>query len=379
MARVLINAVGAEMGGALRHLANFLPALGEADSRREYVVLVRQSIPDIKTAGNIRLERQTRAAPPGPVSRVADELVRLPMRLRREKFAALVSLLNFGPVYCPAPHILFQRNSLYFCPAYLENIRGALKIKTAMFRRLAAASMKRADIIVTPSHSMAGMIRAACPRLQSKDFSVLPHGWDASGLSAPLEQPYSGLLARGSGYKLLYPTHPAPHKGFPILFEALALLKKRGVRATLYTTIDRADWPREVLPYERQIAGLGLSDSVIFLGRVPQAQMGALYLACDLMVYPSLCESFGFSMIESMGLGLPIVAAATDLNREMCGEAALYYSPRDSAGACAQIAEALMPQTAKYLVGRGQARLAETDWSWQRYARDFTALVGRVC
>jgi len=40
-----------------------------------------------------------------------------------------------------------------------------------------------------------------------------------------------------------------------------------------------------------------------------------------------LCESFGFPLVEAMGARLPIVAADTPVNQEVCGKAAIYFPP----------------------------------------------------
>ena len=178
--------------------------------------------------------------------------------------------------------------------------------------------------------------------------------------------------------RLFYPTHPAPHKGFTVLFRALADLKRRGIAATLFTTVQREDWPEHVVEYERQIAELDIADRVVFMGRVPQKQIGALYEACDLMVYPSLCESFGFSMIEAMGHALPIVAAGTAINKELCAGGALYYEPLSAKEAADRIEEALLPSVRARLIAGGKARVDSFDWSWDRYAREFVSLVDNV-
>jgi glycosyltransferase involved in cell wall biosynthesis len=106
--------------------------------------------------------------------------------------------------------------------------------------------------------------------------------------------------------------------------------------------------------------------------------MGALYGACDLMVYPSLCESFGFSMIESMGHALPIVAAGTAINKELCATGALYYEPLSAKEAADRIEEALVPDVRARLIAGGKPRIDGFDWGWDRYAREFVSLLDHV-
>ena len=72
-----------------------------------------------------------------------------------------------------------------------------------------------------------------------------------------------------------------------------------------------------------------VAQCVEFLGPLPNEQVQDLYRRADLFVFPSLCESFGHPMVEAMAHGLPIVASDTPVNREICGEAALYFRSRD--------------------------------------------------
>ena len=378
MEKILIHALGATMGGAMRHITNFLPELGRWDADREYVVQVRESFPALDVAENIRFERVPDRACSTWLKRIAGDVFKLPRRLRREKYSAVVSLTNFGPTWSPVPHIFFQRNALYYCPYYLEKIGGWLKVETALRRRLAVESMKRADLIVTPSHAMGEMIREACPQTQNRRFHTLYHGFAKEALAGPLDEKFAQALASGKGIKLLFPTHAAAHKGFDVLFQMLARLKADGVEFCLFTIIARDDWPEGVETLEHIIRELGLTDHVVFMGRVPQYQMGELYAQCDLMVYPSLCESFGFSMIEAMGYGLPVVAADTAINREMCGEGALYYPPLDAAAGALAIKEALLTDVLPRLREGGSRRLLSFDWSWRRYAREFVEMIGSV-
>ena len=376
--KILINAQGANVGGALRHLTHFLPELGRHDIKREYVVLVSGGFPLPKASNNIRLERMPYRACSSWARRIFRELILIPKRLREERFSALVSLTNFGPISCPVPHIIFQRNSLYYCRYYLKKIRKGAKLETLLRRRLAVETMKRADLIVTPTHAMKCMIQDACPAVRDRPFYTLYHGFDRESLAEPLDVEFDRHLSASKGVKLLYPTHPAPHKGFEVLFDMLVKLKSDGSDFRLFATISVDDWPQGVRAYERRVEHLGLKNNVVFLGRVPQQQMASVYKKCDLMIYPSLCESFGFSMLEAMGYGLPIVAADTAVNREVCEEAARYYPPLDPVAGAKAVREALEPSVMDKLREAGRRRITSTDWSWGRYAREFVEMIEKV-
>lgn len=359
----------------MRHLTSFLPELATHDPRREYVVLVRESFPPIELPSNITLERVSRRRASGWFSRVRFDLWDVPALASSLGCSTVVTLTNFGPIWCDRPHVLFQRNALFFCDYYWSLVSGRKRWEAIARRRLLEASMARADLIVTPSEAMASMIKSSCPELANKRFATLYHGFEKRGLAAPLEDRFAALLTSRRGVKLLYPTHAARHKGFDVLFDVLAALKGKGIEFCLFATVAREDWPEGMEGYEKRIRELGLGNEVVFIGRVPQDQMGALYRACDLMIYPSLCESFGFSMVEAMGHGLPIVAADTLINREICGEGAIYYSPFDAAAGAAAVSRALDRETTWRIRDGGSRRIASFDWSWKRYAREFVALL----
>jgi glycosyltransferase involved in cell wall biosynthesis len=238
--------------------------------------------------------------------------------------------------------------------------------------------MKRADLIVTPTHAMKCMIQDACPAIRDRPFYTLYHGFDRESFSEPLDVKFDQHLSGSKGVKLLYPTHPAPHKGFEVLFDMLVKLKSDRMDFRLFATISVDDWPQGVRAYERRVEHLGLQDNVVFMGRVPQQQMASVYKKCDLMIYPSLCESFGFSMLEAMGYELPIVAADTPVNREICKEAAQYYPPLDPIAGAKAIREALEPSVMQKLREGGRSRITSTDWTWGRYAREFAEMIGKI-
>ena len=60
---------------------------------------------------------------------------------------------------------------------------------------------------------------------------------------------------------------------------------------------------------ERQSTSLGLSESVTFIGRVPDEWLPSTYAACDAFVLPSSeLECFGLIAIEALSAGRPVLA-----------------------------------------------------------------------
>jgi len=365
------------MGGALRHLRGFVPALAAEPSGHSYTLLARKSIAVQLEAANIRLETIDDAVSAGLFSRIWFDNVNLPAMLREGCYDALVSLVNFGPIYPVKPHLLFQRNALLFDSISSGRTRHRKSLDLWLRRFLAIQAMRRANVIVTPTRAMADIIRRSVPWTGRKQFCILHHGFDFQPAlpSAPSCHPD---MADCSGLRLLYPSHPGRHKGFEILLHAISILRSRGATFKLYLTTSPRDQSVLTSRYEDAVRKLGIGDLVVFLGPISQEQMPDIYASSDLLVYPSLVESFGFALLEGMAHRLPIVAADTPVNRELCQNAALYYRATDATAAANAIESALCVATRAELLNYCENRLATFDWSWRRYVREFVQLLDHL-
>jgi glycosyltransferase involved in cell wall biosynthesis len=335
--RVVINAVAARMGGAATHLPNFLRTAGRRYPDDLLIACVNShwSAPDLPS--NVRLVRAGDLR--GRLAHAAWDQWGVARRAARERADVLISILNFGPVRSPIPQVVFQRNPVYFCPDYLRTLGPSRALEIAATRALARAVMRASVRIITPSAAMREMIRAFYPDLPAEKFRVIPHGFgrDEFETGAPLAPRTAAILSASPGVRLLYVSHAAAYKGIDVLLHAGRLLRDGGFPFTIWLTIAPEDWPDGVAEYLAFIERHNLGGHVKVLGRIPHDAVHRVYHSADLFVYPSLCESFGFPLVEAMASGLPIVAADRPLCREMCGEAAVYYPARDAAALAREI------------------------------------------
>ncbi len=190
--------------------------------------------------------------------------------------------------------------------------------------------------------------------LPASKFVVVPPGHTPS-LVPPTELASEPFL--------LYVGINKPHKNLPALVEAYAALGRGAPPLRLAGPLD----PR--YPQARQAAErAGLGDRVRFLGRVPEAELGRLYRQATLLVLPSLAEGFGFTVLEAMAGGTPVACSDLPVLREVAGEAALYFDPRQPATITAALDQALrQPELRAALRQRGLARAGE--FTWQRAAQ----------
>jgi glycosyltransferase involved in cell wall biosynthesis len=83
---------------------------------------------------------------------------------------------------------------------------------------------------------------------------------------------------------------------------------------------------------------LNVSDRLVITGFVPESDMASLYSGATIYACPSLYEGFGYTPLEAMACGVPVVCHEGTSLPEVCGDAALYADARQPV----QFADALL-------------------------------------
>ena len=88
------------------------------------------------------------------------------------------------------------------------------------------------------------------------------------------------------------------------------------------------------------VAELGIGEDVVFVGGVPLEETARFYQAADVLVYPSLSETFGLPILEAMACACPVVTSNISAMPEIAGDAALLADPHDPASLARSIVAA---------------------------------------
>ena len=108
---------------------------------------------------------------------------------------------------------------------------------------------------------------------------------------------------------------------------------------------------------------LGLDGAVRDLGSLSDEGLASLYAACDVLLFPSLYEGFGWPPLEAMASGLPVVCSRSGSLPEVVADAALTAEPEDVRGLAAHVAAVLTERKlAAELRRRGLERARLFDW-----------------
>jgi len=144
------------------------------------------------------------------------------------------------------------------------------------------------------------------------------------------------------------------------------LASYRLLGAALATLIDR--------PWRLLVAGDGpvrdavdaalapLGPRVVRLGVVAEAELPALYAACDLFVWPAIGEAWGMALLEAQAAGLPVVAGDCGGVAAVvaAGESALLAPVGDAAAFAAAVRQLLdQPHRRECMAQAARAHIAE--------------------
>lgn len=366
---ILIHALAVRQhGGTARHLYNFLPALGEYGTDHQFTIYVdRQALLPTIPANVTVYPISVRSS----VGRIIWDVQQLPVAARQAGADAIWNLLGFGALGAGVPQIMFQRAPAYYCRYYLDAVQGRELWEAQLRRWWQAVIMRRSAHIITPTAAMRDMIRHHHPDLPIRQFSVLPHAFNPVALAGEwtdtLCQHFKDLPH--DAVKLLYVGHVLPYKDLLFMLEVFAAASIQSAQPLYwFLTIAEEDWPAGYAAFAGKVQQLQLTEHVILLGKIPGTVVGTLYELCDIVLFTSLCESFGWPLLEATSLAKPLLAVDVPLNRELAGKGAKYYRHGDHAEAVQALLELIHnPQTQVQLGKSGYEHFEQTHVDWAAY------------
>jgi glycosyltransferase involved in cell wall biosynthesis len=165
--------------------------------------------------------------------------------------------------------------------------------------------------------------------------------------------------ALDDGY-LLHVGHTQPYMNVEGALGALArLVRECGVDARLVKVGTPFTGEQQAL-----IDRLGVRGRVAHLGRVPAADLPAIYAGAGVLLYPARHAGFGLPPLEAMACGTPVVASERGALPEILGDAALTADPEDHAAIARHAARLLTdPALRARQRARGLERAGHYDWA----------------
>ena len=271
----------------------------------------------------------------------------------------------------------FWRDAAYLLVAKLCGARVVLQKHGGTLERFCGASpwkgflveriLGLADAVVVLSRKE---LREYRDRLPRQNVVLLPNGIDL--------YPFRKLAhkAPGGALRLIYIGRLAPRKGLGEILDAMALLRGRGVAATLVVA---GSGPDEAALRARA-ATLGLGEAVSFAGAAYGERKAALLAEADVLLLPSYSEGLPYSLLEGMAAGaVPVVTpvgAIPDVVER--GRQGLYVPVGDAGAIAAAVTELAADREALARMAAASRTRVASAYSVERLAADFASLYGAL-
>ena len=235
------------------------------------------------------------------------------------------------------------------------------------------AAARRADLVITVSHSAAAEILARTS-IPSGRLRVVPNGVDqAPATEHEVERTLTQYGLADAPY-VFWLGSLEPRKNVAVLVSAFAqLVAARPNLPHRLVLAGPSGWLEEGLVPPKEQSALRQRDRLRVLGQVPDDQLRALYAGAVLFAFPSRHEGFGLPVLEAMVQRTPVLCADIPALREVAGDAARFVPPTDveawvvALGDLIQDLEDRPAETVEPMLAAGQARAA--TFSWDRTVR----------
>jgi glycosyltransferase involved in cell wall biosynthesis len=367
---ILINAVSIKEGGSkvvlLRLLQEFIRLRPEY---RWYVVVHPSMVPALPQHPTV-FPMPVGAAARSPAHLRVWYETSLPRLVRTHHIDLVFSQTNYLPHRrLPCPALLLVQNAGHFSDKFrsltASDSRGVLqRLVFQATGRWVRRSVRSATRVTVQTAALATEILRDV-EMPAERIAVIPHGPGLAAVRKPHSFPAPAI------WRIGYVTKVGVQKNFRTLFRSIAQLRARQPVELILTLDER------IPEYEKVAAAIGetgIADLVRNYGELAVDDIQGLYDSLDLFVFPSLCESFGFPLVEAMASGLPVLAADIASTREIGGEALEYFGPNDC-HALARHLERLMADPGHYNACARRSAERSRRFSWAQSAERNLALI----
>lgn len=362
--------------GSGQYLHNLLAQFATAADHTWTLVVPRFATDQLPTLPQMRIMRVAT-----PFDRANRQLAKVWFeqigfaRVCRALRADVAHVPYFGSPLRPAIPTVVTVHDLI--PLLLPEYRGGRKVQAYM--RLAAASARRADLVIADSHHTQADVaqhlgiasdRIVVTQLAAAD-ALTPQGADQIaamrarlGLSDPYICYVGGFDAR---------------KNVALAVRAFARARQQFDRRVVFAIAGRV--PNSASPLfpdlQQVIDAEGVAADVALLGAVSDADKAALLSGAHGFVFPSRYEGFGLPPLEAMQCGAAVLASATTSVGEVVADGGALLPPDDVHAWAAALVRVVNDQAYRDAL-RTRGRERARQFSWQHTAQQTLAVYQRL-
>jgi D-inositol-3-phosphate glycosyltransferase len=234
----------------------------------------------------------------------------------------------------------------------------------------------RADRIIAATIAETTQLRFLY-RAQSRKLVIIPPGVDTSHFyPIPTDEAKQFLGLKPENRMVLFVGRIEPLKGVDTLIQAMACLDMQEIHRPVHLAVIGGepnvipeDMTEEMTRLQKLCDEMFMGGMVVFLGKRGQDTLPYYYSAAEVVVMPSLYESFGMVALEAMACGTPVIASEVGgLGYLVQNDVTGYTIPdSDPEALCDKLSTLLGAANLRETMGQRAAEYA-LDYAWEKIA-----------
>jgi len=327
--KLVIDAVGASTGGNITILNNVLYYLSVIDKGLQIIVYIEKTPAKkyfIFTNDKIDIVTTDDKSLP---KKIMWQQFGLHKAVQENGGDVILSITNIGSFFPKVPQVVYFHQALLFIPnKQLFGFFGfSYIIRFKVLKFFVILGFLKAKAIIAQTEFVKQSIVKQLPSIKNKVhrvYSGVPKVFEVQQGKWEIPKKIE------KEFKILYIAHPAEYKNFDILFETAKLAKEKNIQFKFLLTLDRSsDNPRYqnfISQYLAKIQAYGIEEYIYFTGSLKNSvEIKEAYLFTDVVIHPSLVESFPQTFTEAMQFGKPLISIDLPYAKEIAGNASLYF------------------------------------------------------
>ena len=286
------------------------------------------------------------------------EQVALLHAVKRIKPDILHCTSNTAPVFCSTPLVL-TLHDIIFLEKRAKSNASLYQTMGWYYRKLVVpAIIPKCKKIITVSNYEAGVIKKRLNLDDDKVISVY-NGFGAHFKRVDDFRQITSAYINHESY-LFFLGNTDPKKNTENVFKAYSIyLEKSDKKLPLLVADLNKDYINKILTKE----GIShIKDYIYAPGYIPNNHLPAIYSGAFAFLYPSLRESFGIPILESMACETPVITSNVSAMPEVASDAAILVSPEMPYQISAAIIDLENQELYNTMVAKGKERIKTFSW-----------------
>jgi D-inositol-3-phosphate glycosyltransferase len=246
--------------------------------------------------------------------------------------------------------------------------------------------LRRADRIIVATLAERTQLRFLY-RADDRKMVTIPPGVDTSHFyPIPADEAKQFIGLEPEDRMILFVGRIEPLKGVDTLIQAMSCLNLAGLHRPVHLAIiggepnvQPEDMSDEMSRLQKMCDELCVGGMVLFLGKRGQDTLPYYYPAAELLVMPSLYESFGMVALEAMACGTPVIASEVGGLGYLVQDGVTGYTIPDSdpEALCDKLSRLLGDAHLRETMGLGASQYA-LDYAWEKIAAQMIAVYSEL-